>query len=209
MNRIKEQLKKQIKFLQTSCSGFDMGDWDEAIRIATCIRVLLHDTKNSTSILKQLNAKNINLFSTRAVDTKSSSKLGMQFCCGFAMGIIQVGPGTHSSYGPDLSDYVSNSSILLPFEEWWDQQVVWPISPEYQLTRKCIILTASDKDGGAHVDEKLPEKYQKLSDETFGTITVKANGKVIRETNVIKMHLVSIRTIANELLKSPEFIGLL
>lgn len=209
MNRIKEQLKKQIKFLRTSCNTFDKGDWEEAIRIATCVRVLLHDTKKSTSILKQLNAKNINLFSTRALDTKRSSEPGMQFCCGFAMGVIQVGLGTRSSYGPDLSDYALNSSILLPFEEWWERQVVWPISREHQLTRKFIILTAANKDGGAHVDEKLPEEYQKLSNETFGTITAKVNGQVIRETNVINMHLVSIRTIANELLKSPEFMDLL
>jgi len=207
MNQIKKQLKKQIKFLKTSCNAFDQGDWNEAIRIATSIRVLLYDTPSSTSILKHLNAKNINLFSTSAVNTENLSHPDIQFCCGFAMGVIQVGP--QSSYGPDLSDYNPILSVLLPFEKWWEQQIVWPISPEHQLTRKFIILTATNKDGGAHVDEKLPEKYQKLSTETFGTITVKSKEKVIHEINVINMHLVSIRTIANELLKSPEFIELL
>jgi hypothetical protein len=206
MNEFKEQLKRQVKFLKNSCQAFDQGEWEEAIRIATSIRVLLHDSTRSTSILKHLNAKNINLFSTCVNPVENNNTSNMQCFCGFAMGIIILGP--QPSYGPDLSDFSPNSSVLLPFDKWWEQ-IVWPLSPEYQLTRRFLILTAANKNGGAHVDEQLPEEYKKLANETFGAITAKSKGKIYYEQNVVNMHLVSIRTIANELLKSPDFIDLL
>jgi len=206
MNKFKEQLKKQVKFLKSSCAAFDQGEWEESIRIATSIRVLLHDTNKSTSILKYLGAKNIHLFSSCGNLTESANEPNTIRICGFAMGVITV--GAQSSYGPDLSDFKLNSSILLPLDKWLEQ-IVWPLSPECQFTRKFLILTAANKDGGAHVDEQLPEEYKKLADETFGTITVKSQSKIYYEQDVVKMNLVAIRTIANELLKSPDFINLL
>ncbi len=52
----KNHLKKQLGFLQRSCNSYDEGFHDEAIRIATVLRVLIHNTRSSTSLLKHLNA---------------------------------------------------------------------------------------------------------------------------------------------------------
>ena len=45
---LKLQLAKQIDFMKRSAESYDKGYEDEAVRLAVCIRVLLHDTKKST-----------------------------------------------------------------------------------------------------------------------------------------------------------------
>lgn len=69
--RFKERLADELAFPKTSCERFDAGDEREAIRIATVLRVLFHDTTDrkawplSVSLLSHLNAKDkVALFST-------------------------------------------------------------------------------------------------------------------------------------------------
>lgn len=50
-------LREQLQFLHASANAFDYGFEGEAKRLATTIRVLVHDTRSSTSLLKQLNLK--------------------------------------------------------------------------------------------------------------------------------------------------------
>ena len=52
-----QQLKEQLKFIHTSSNEFDKENFSEAKRLATNIRILLHDTNSSTSLLKQLGYK--------------------------------------------------------------------------------------------------------------------------------------------------------
>ena len=49
---LKSHLKEQIQFLLRSTQSFDDGFVSEAKRIAVIIRVLLHDTNRSISLLK-------------------------------------------------------------------------------------------------------------------------------------------------------------
>ena len=204
MDRFKDQLKRQFNFLINSCKIFDNGDWEEAIRIATCIRVLIHDTSKSTSLLKHLNARNIKLFNTSPEIPNGEN--GYEPFHAFTMGIIDFGNQIFG-YLPNLEDFKPSSSVVLPIEEWWNQ-IVWILSPECKLTRKRIILSAANQDGGAHVDAKLNSDYEDLSQYNFGTLTCKTEGKRI-SMDVDKLHLITIRTIANEILKSPDFLSLL
>jgi hypothetical protein len=64
LDELSLQLQKQLGFLTRSCRDYDLGESDEAIRIATTIRVLIHQTPKSTSLLKHLNSTTINLLST-------------------------------------------------------------------------------------------------------------------------------------------------
>ncbi|MFJ5956563.1 hypothetical protein ACIQC5_11475 [Paenarthrobacter sp. NPDC092416] len=45
------RLVEQLEFLDSSCAAYDSGSRSEAKRLATTVRVLLHDTKQSTSLL--------------------------------------------------------------------------------------------------------------------------------------------------------------
>jgi hypothetical protein len=52
-----EKLRQQLGFLDRSAALFDQGHEDEAIRLAQLMRVLLHDTSASHSLLGQLGVK--------------------------------------------------------------------------------------------------------------------------------------------------------
>lgn len=51
---LQAHLAEQLGFLERSADAFDNGYEDEAKRMATAIRVLVHDTNQSISLLKQL-----------------------------------------------------------------------------------------------------------------------------------------------------------
>ena len=52
-----KQLKRQMDFIRNSASAYDAGHSEEALRIGVAIRVLLHDTKFSNSLLNQMGQK--------------------------------------------------------------------------------------------------------------------------------------------------------
>ncbi|MFC1908223.1 hypothetical protein ACFLWT_02340, partial [Chloroflexota bacterium] len=52
-------LKDQIAFMKISANSYDNGFEDEAKRLAVAIRILVHDTPQSTSLLTQLDKKGI------------------------------------------------------------------------------------------------------------------------------------------------------
>ena len=55
LDDLNSHLKEQIQFLLKSCQSYDEGFFSEAKRLAVVIRVLLHDTKDSYSLLTLLN----------------------------------------------------------------------------------------------------------------------------------------------------------
>ena len=59
-----QQLRKQLRYLDTSCREYDAGNRDEAIRIATSLRVIFHATRTSISLLKHLKGDGVSLLST-------------------------------------------------------------------------------------------------------------------------------------------------
>jgi hypothetical protein len=158
----------------------------------------------STSLLKHLDAQNINIFTTIEPPEENKGYIGIDI---FSMGIINMGKNVRYGYGPNLDSFKPGLSHVLPVNQWWDQ-VVWIIDTESKLKRKEIIFSAANKDGGAHVDKYLDEGYKKLASKTWGHITLR-KGHMEAALPIINMHLVAIRTIANELLKSPEFLNLL
>lgn len=55
--RFKKALAQQLRYIRNSCRLYDEGDHEEAIRAATAMRVMFHDTRHSTSLLTHLKAK--------------------------------------------------------------------------------------------------------------------------------------------------------
>jgi hypothetical protein len=56
-DELKSLLDEQLDFLRTSADAFDRGVLSEYKRIALVLRVLLHDTSQSRSLLEQLGVK--------------------------------------------------------------------------------------------------------------------------------------------------------
>ena len=192
----KAQLRRQLQFLRASAAAFDGGFHDEAIRIAVTIRVLVHQTKSSTSLLKHLNATTINLLSTcEGATEKTLMYMGM--------GTVQVGSdGTHKHF-PSLGDVPVQG--MVPVSKWWDQIVF--VDGATRLTRKLIVLSAANQDGGAHVDEKLNADYQALLSDGFaGTVFHTTDGQTIAQP-ITGAHFVALRQMAYELLHSPALVA--
>jgi len=190
------QLKRQISFLQRSVASYDDGYTDEAIRIAVTIRVLIHQTKNSTSLLSHLNSTHIKLRSSTIGDL-----LGADFF--FGLGCLTVG-SSGMMYAPLLNQEIR---YTLSVQDWWDQ-IVYVVDPNKRISRKIIILTAANQDGGAHVDSSLNSEYAELSKSgSLGTFSKTVDG-IEQYEDIEDAHFVAIRQMGHELLNSEELMAL-
>jgi len=195
-NELMEFLSEQIHFLKESCVSYDKGMTGEAKRLAVVIRVLLHDTSHSISLLNQLDSKNILFFDT-SIPFNTENLLSHQ---GLTM-IIN---------GPDGAEYIPrclapprpelSPQKQLEFEKWWKGTVL--IDKERnEFSRKDLVLNLCDKEGGAHVDPKLDPRFAKLTrDHSMGWVYVTTEKKEPIEP----IELASIRQIAHEILLSLE-----
>jgi hypothetical protein len=208
MERFQKKLREQLGFLERSCQMYDEGHIEEAIRIAGTLRTLIHDTGKSTSLLKHMNATGIRLWST----TDSAPERAAMY---YGMGQYRHLNGV-SSFGPSFDN--TPTMELLPLDEWWGQVVyVFDAGEDaqtdeerekgFRLSRKDIVLTAANKDGGAHVDKKLTRAYERLTaDGAVGSFGMEIGGEV-QVVPIKYAHLVSLRQIGFEVLKSLAGTG--
>ncbi|NNC12892.1 hypothetical protein HII28_13525 [Planctomonas sp. JC2975] len=57
MEEFQASLRDQLSFIDASAHAYDMGPYAESLRLATTIRVLVHDTPSSRSLLAHLGVK--------------------------------------------------------------------------------------------------------------------------------------------------------
>jgi len=146
--RIKKKLTEQLDFIYRSTKTFDAGLEDEAIRIATHLRVLFHNTQRSKSLFRLLKLQKTKIL---------SSSRGHKDWKDFLGGKIDLSSSTPSTFYPLLGDQFHEISL----KEWWSEEVIFSHNGE-EFSRKSIALSISNKDGGAHVDEKLEAYYEIL-----------------------------------------------
>jgi tetratricopeptide (TPR) repeat protein len=186
-----EQFERQLNFLARSCEAFDVGYSDEAIRIAVSLRVLLHDTANSTSLITHLGAQPLKLLSTvrrRSFDPSVFAYDGVTRWTG-------AGPVAKLGLGVEPEE--------VPFQEWW-KQVLYIPRQGVSITRRTLVLTAANKDGGAHVDASLTPDYEALL-----SMWVRQSSDVGRDpVPVSDVHLIGLRQLGYEVLHSPQILRL-
>lgn len=216
----KEALATQLRYIHRSCELFDQGYWDEAILIATRLRVILHPGGgDKKSLLQHLGAnRKIKLLST--CDPAPPNAIMYQGMGGFEYksdGVTQ----TAKFYAP-LGDTPSAREIK--FHEWYEQ-VVYVLPPQVPsegpvppgladepslvLRRKNIILTAVNKDGGAHVGAELTPEYERLSAPGAVGNWVGVVDGVEHTTPITGAHFVCLRQMGYEILHSPGIGALL
>lgn len=190
---LKSHLKEQIQFLLRSGQSYDEGFTSEAKRLAVVIRVLLHDTRRSISLLKLLEKKNI-LFYDTAYEYDPYNLAPTT-----ALVMMGVGP-EGAKYIPPLDDDMRAhlNDRKVSFEKWWNKIVIADTNGN-KLTRKDLILSVANTDGGAHIDPKLNKDYATLT--KFNSLGWKyVSGEV--EEDLLGSELASIRQINHEVLKS-------
>lgn len=165
----REQLETQVRLLRRSASHYDEGDRSEAQRLAVIVRLLVHDTHNSASLLTHLGVKD----SLRYFDTRPTLPPG--FPPGTIMlhsGLVQMRMplgGGDVEYEPHLSTDDPLRSAWTDFADWWRRPVVTDQLGN-EFPRADLVLALANQDGGAHIDAKLAAPYAALTREnSLGT----------------------------------------
>jgi len=182
-------LNRQLAFLQRSVESYDKAFEDEAIRMATVIRVLLHVTKSSKALLNQLGP--LPDFWDGAVEFDPENSVSHSGLVALAQGTGGVG------YIAPLDDVPSHRRTN--FDQWWNAKV-FVVQQDRVLSRRDLVLIAADQDGGAHVDPSLDEFYYDLSkNNALGWVAETNSGATVPLGSPI---FPAIRQIAHEILKS-------
>lgn len=199
-NDFLKQLEQQITFIERSSKEFDIGNEDEAIRIAVSIRILLHDTEKSKSLLQHLLVKSKIDYWNSSSDFNSENLVSH---LGLTCNSMSSSPsGDKVKYLPAFSGPNKNRGDWQSFHWWWHKQPVIVDNKKNKFHRKDLVLGAANKDGGAHVDSELDETYAALTKfNSPGWLKIKNGVESPFDNNIL---LPSIRQIAFELMKTLE-----
>jgi hypothetical protein len=168
-------LSRQLIFLRNSVSAYDNGCVEEAIRIGVVIRVLCHDTQSSVSLLKQMGQKTTLRLATTAKTVPNDFLETTDF------GELMAG----MTFSHNLEyDQVPEDSPTILCTDWWEQPVF--IRDKKAYTRKDIVLSAANKDGGAHVDN--PDANLQALQEGFWIRTVTHADGTTRKEPLVDNH---------------------
>jgi hypothetical protein len=192
-------LKDQIKFIIASSISFDKGFEGEAKRLATTIRVLVHDTNKSSALLTQLNKMNI-LFYDSALTFKPNNPLPSH-CLTMIRLSKEEGEDMEGDYVAPLESLSSSRSNKrkVGFVRWWNRNTVIKDIKGQLFTRRDLILALANKEGGAHVDPELDQAYANLT--RFNSLAWKVYTKDDKKDmgNPVPP---AIRQIAHEVIKT-------
>lgn len=190
--RIFEELYDSMR---VSADAYDRGFNGEAKRLAVCMRVLFHDTKQSVSLFEQLKIKRKLSFVGSPNFNDPSN--GISEC-----DLTAIHLGNPNTYLPVLSDFPGGFGwTYLPFDSWWGEKVI-RLPNKTTFTRKELILWLANKDGGAHVDPMLEERFQKLQEENSFGWKFSING--VETPPVSGVEVACVRQIAHEVFLSIE-----
>lgn len=189
-SELQEHLEEQIEFMECSASSYDSGFEGEIKRLAVSVRVLVHDTGRSTSLTTLLNKKDVAFVDT-SFPFDENNKMTHS-------GLVQVSLGSRRSRPLPLLDD-GPFSRAISFDAWWNG-IVFVDKDRNEFSRKDIVLSLANKEGGAHVDKKLDKKYSDLrKNNTLGWHDVTSDGKQAPSADQVPA---TMRQIAHETLKT-------
>lgn len=154
----RDHLREQIYFLQSSAQLYDLGKEIEAKRMAVSLRVLLYDTKDSASLLGQMQLKKKMQFVSTAQKYDPSNLLSQQ--CLLSMTLTSDG----GLYNPLFEN--DNRYRLISCREWGYEVVFCDIHRKL-YRRKDLIQLLANMDGGAHVDAEISDDYSGLKENSL------------------------------------------
>ncbi|MFK5689619.1 hypothetical protein ACI3EY_08120 [Ornithinimicrobium sp. LYQ92] len=200
-DRVLESYRETVQFLQASSASFDAGYSAEAKRLAVSLRVLLHDTKSSHSILGQLGIKKNCTFLDTAgpVDPANLiSTLGLVMLRGTSLG----DGSADGKYVPLLGGGPFDFG-LVPYEKWWNGPVMKV--DDHSWSRWELVSSLAHKEGGAHVDPHLDDAYERMVHQNgLGWSFEDQGGTRPFTGNPVE---VAVRQVAYEFLETTKTLG--
>ncbi len=196
---LEAHLLEQLAFLRASCSAYDAGFKGEAKRLAVVVRILVHDTRASKSLLGQLNLKQIPF-----CDTSYDYNPSEYFLSFHGLALMKISTESDGEFVPRCSVPPKpppwEPLKWVSFEEWWDKLVIVD-SQGNQFSRGRLVRILSNQVGGAHVDPQLDAAYAALTREHSMAIAYEIAD---RSGDLAGVELASMRQVAHELLMSVE-----
>lgn len=151
-------LAESQQFLEVSSRAFDDGFDGEAKRLAVTLRVLLHDTNQSHSLLTQLGVKGRLGFVDTAEPINPNNLAPTPGLVLMRLTTTHDGPA--GKYVAPLDMERPSSSRVVPFAGWWNNAVM---KVDGTWSRSQLVLALANREGGAHVDPDLNERYESLA----------------------------------------------
>ena len=194
LDELRAHLREQIGFLKSSADAFDRGELPEAKRLAVALRILIHESPTSHSLLGQLGQRDRDFCSLSYGANRQGNLLPGSNLLVMVKSLLT--PTEPLRYMAPLDDAPLGS---VPLSEWWEAPVFW--HPDgLTLSRRQLVLSVANKDGGAHVDPELGQAYAHFSREDG--IGVRAD--VASRELILGATDVAVRQIAHETLRSLE-----
>jgi hypothetical protein len=153
-------LEDQRHLLRQALAGMGKGDLIQALPIATCIRVFVHESGRSVPLLKRIRPDFLTL-TIRTMPTprpeeysRFSNPMTLMHLP-FGVSVSPSEPRLFLKLEPDMSGYETSS-----LGDWWNKPVlkVPGCSP---LSRREVVLGVADKEG-AHADDDMSENYRRV-----------------------------------------------
>jgi hypothetical protein len=160
-----QKLNEQRHLLRASITAMGVGDLTQALHVATIIRTLVHETEASKPLLKHLHANYLELpILDRIMEPPKDLGGGVKsitFTCPVSATISDKGI---VSLVPDVPgpEYVQSTLGV-----WWDRNPCMVLPALGPFSRRELVLGLANKEGGAHVDADIPERYQLVLDSQF------------------------------------------
>jgi hypothetical protein len=151
----KKLLQDQYARLKDALDGFYSGKEVQALNVAITLRVLVHETSNSDSLLSRLHQDYWDLsIQHKPLNPKAVFIVPVSLQIG--------GDGTRRVI---RSGFGSPSFQLVSLRRWWNDDYQ-PLGST-RLSKRTIVLNVADKDGGAHIDPTVPDSHATLSNPPF------------------------------------------
>lgn len=172
-----DALERQMAALRASAAAFDKGEDWEAMRLATAVHTLVHDGgRNTVALLTQLHLKQTLQFRAGAPINERSLTTQMPL-------VYMRASNTGAVYQPFLDQGPPMPERYLPFTKWWEEPVLRDDKSRL-LTRKNLVRSMRDQDGGAHIDGGLDdEAYVAISRHNGAAMEFCADGHPPRPLN--------------------------
>lgn len=158
---LERKLRGQHENLTRLGRSYDDGWEGAAFLLAVSLRVLLHDTPKSVSLLAQVDLKDRLRFKDTAVHIDPTNELSNP---GLVMMELQAGSGAR--FVPPLGDRLSPPRMHpdLLFGTWWTMPVTSD-AEGHTWSRKTQVLQVANEEGGAHIDPLRDEDLRRLEEE--------------------------------------------
>jgi hypothetical protein len=201
-DELKYELKDQIELLKSSVSSYEKGLTAEAKRMATIMRILFSDSSKANSRSKSLSLQlgikeHLRFHSVLSANEQPDEAINL-LPGGLSFQAKLTWRGGSAGFFPLLGQ----PKEKVDFDTWWNQFLYR--SKGIGLTRRELILSIADRDGGAHVDGEVTGEYANLSrvTNTNTGFTSSDESGTHNLINDIKLERVLMRQIAHEVLET-------